>query len=175
MNPLDQLRDIHLPDAVSWWPLAIGWWLVAALLLGMMLFFVWRLQRSKQQRHRVNHVMQSLDALDDDTDLSEQEWLQTLSALLRRIVINLHGRQATAGLVGKQWLEYLDQSTKNKDFSEGGGKLLATHPYQTHASYDRQVLLQLVRKWVKAQAKIPSDQESTRWARSKAKVDASHG
>ena len=24
------LRDLHLPDAISWWPLAPGWWLAIA-------------------------------------------------------------------------------------------------------------------------------------------------
>ena len=27
----EQLRDIHLPEAVSWWPLAIGWWVLGFL------------------------------------------------------------------------------------------------------------------------------------------------
>jgi hypothetical protein len=41
-DPLAQLRDIHLPEAVSWWPLAIGWWLVAIVcILG--LFFTLKL------------------------------------------------------------------------------------------------------------------------------------
>ena len=30
-NPLDQLADIHLPDPVSWWPLAPGWWMLLGL------------------------------------------------------------------------------------------------------------------------------------------------
>lgn len=174
MNPLDQLRDIHLPDSVHWWPLAIGWWLVASFLLAVIVFFVWRLKRSKKQRRLVNHAMQSLDALEADTELGEQEWLQALSALLRRIVINLHGRKAAAGLVGNQWLEYLDQHTKNKGFSEGEGRLLATHPYQAGASYDRKALSQLVRKWVKYQTKIPNKKESVASAQPKAKIGINH-
>ena len=27
------LRDLHLPDAISWWPLAPGWWIVLGLAL----------------------------------------------------------------------------------------------------------------------------------------------
>ena len=32
-NDLSQLRDIHLPQDVSFIPLALGWWLVLALLI----------------------------------------------------------------------------------------------------------------------------------------------
>ena len=41
MNPAAsnlQLRDIHLPDAVSWWPPAPGWWLLLGGLLLALLF-----------------------------------------------------------------------------------------------------------------------------------------
>ena len=35
MNPTDlsQLRDIHLPEAVPWWPPAPGWWMLFALVI----------------------------------------------------------------------------------------------------------------------------------------------
>ena len=153
MNPLDQLRDIHLPESVNWWPLAIGWWLLAGLLL-ILLVLIWvRFNKTKQQRQMVNHAMESLQQLEADTSLDSQQWLQALSALLRRIVINLHGRKATAGLVGKQWLDYLDSHSKKKDFSEGVGRILATQPYREVADYDRKVLSGLVRQWVKSQTK----------------------
>ena len=32
-NPLDQLKDIHTPDAIGLWPPAIGWYLIAAFLI----------------------------------------------------------------------------------------------------------------------------------------------
>ena len=37
-NPLDQLRDIHLPEPISWWPLAPGWWLLIIIALALMVW-----------------------------------------------------------------------------------------------------------------------------------------
>ena len=153
MNPLDELRDIHLPGSVSGWPPAIGWWLLAILLL-VMLFTIWRYYKNtKKQRQLVNHALESLEQLEADSALDAREWLQAMSALLRRIVINLHGRKDTAGLVGKKWLDYLDGQNKKKDFSEGVGQVLVTQPYQAVAEYDRQALLALVKRWVKSQTR----------------------
>ncbi len=44
MNELE-LRDIHLPDASLWWPLAPGWWIAAALLLVLGLLTPWLIRR----------------------------------------------------------------------------------------------------------------------------------
>ena len=30
-DPLAQLRDIHLPEPILWWPLAPGWWVLIVL------------------------------------------------------------------------------------------------------------------------------------------------
>jgi hypothetical protein len=37
-----QLRDIHGPDPVSWWPPAPGWWLLALGTI-LCLWLLWRL------------------------------------------------------------------------------------------------------------------------------------
>jgi len=49
----EQLRDVHLPDAVSWWPLAWGWWVLLILLtlsVGAALFLI--VQKYKKNRYR---------------------------------------------------------------------------------------------------------------------------
>jgi len=39
-NPLDMLRDIHLPGEVSAWPPAPGWWILAILSIAFILWIV---------------------------------------------------------------------------------------------------------------------------------------
>jgi hypothetical protein len=34
-DPLAALRDIHLPEAVSFWPLAPGWWIALGIMVGL--------------------------------------------------------------------------------------------------------------------------------------------
>ena len=52
-DPLAQLRDIHLPDPVGFWPLAPGWWILGLLiliLLGVALRFL--IKRYRNNRYR---------------------------------------------------------------------------------------------------------------------------
>ena len=35
-DPLSELRDIHLPDPVSWWPPAPGWWIAVGIGFGLL-------------------------------------------------------------------------------------------------------------------------------------------
>ena len=44
-NPLDQLKDIHTPDAIGLWPPAIGWYLVLIFLIAVLVLagvMLWR-------------------------------------------------------------------------------------------------------------------------------------
>lgn len=152
-NPLDQLKDIHLPTDVNWWPLAPGWWALALVVLLSLLFLwkVWRKARNRSQRHK--QIMSAVDGLELDDNLDGREWLAALSALLRRLAINIDGRKESAGLVGQEWLAYLDKHGNTQEFTQGVGKVLASSPYQKSVAYDRTELLALTRNWLKAQSK----------------------
>ena len=42
------LRDLHLPDAIGWWPLAPGWWAALAIVVAVLCYFAWRLYKRWQ-------------------------------------------------------------------------------------------------------------------------------
>jgi hypothetical protein len=40
VDVLDKLRDVHIPNEPSVWPLAMGYWILIAIILFIVLFFV---------------------------------------------------------------------------------------------------------------------------------------
>ncbi|MEK6749626.1 MAG: DUF4381 domain-containing protein [Pseudomonadota bacterium] len=145
-----QLRDIHLPAAVSWWPPAPGWWVLAALLSVLLTFGAWR-WRTRQRRASLEDV-----ARDEITrlwaeymrDSDAQALVSGLSNVVRRVALARYPRAQVAGLTGRAWLEFLDRSAGSTDFTEGGGRVLIEAAYRPDSTVDSEALVWLVRNWV---------------------------
>lgn len=152
-DPLAQLRDIRLPDAVGLWPLAPGWWLLIIVALGALIAGVIYLRR----RHRGNafkrEAIKQLQQLDAVRERDGLAYVQQLNALLKQTALTVHPRANVASLSGKQWLHYLDQhSSGQNDFVNGAGQCLADAPYRPQlASAELQALRQLAEQWIKQQ------------------------
>ena len=39
------LRDLHLPEAIGWWPLAPGWWVELAIVVVALGYGAWRMYK----------------------------------------------------------------------------------------------------------------------------------
>jgi len=156
MSPATQelpLRDIHLPDPVSWWPLAPGWWglLALILLLGGLLFLGRYLYRRKARLRAARKALALLQtqhqAHQDDHRLAIE-----LSVLLRRISLSHYPRVNVASLTGNTWLCFLDKGLEKTElqggFSTGAGQILANAPYQPEAIIDTTALFELCTAWI---------------------------
>ncbi|MCB1720092.1 MAG: DUF4381 domain-containing protein, partial [Candidatus Competibacteraceae bacterium] len=108
-NPLADLRDIHLPEPVSWWPPAPGWWLLVALSLVVVagLLWLWRYRRRQTPRRVALAELTRLRA-DFQRDGDGAAVATGISALLRRLALTHFPRGQVAGLVGDAWLQFLD-------------------------------------------------------------------
>lgn len=161
-DPLAGLRDIALPAAVSWWPLAPGWWLLLGLVLlfalGVPLWLWWRHRRRcwRWAKAELQQHCLPLLALDDPRPL-----LQALAALVRRVALwrATTGGAAQAGssalalaaLQGDGWQHYLATGpaglSPQQAFWLAHGLYLP--PLQLAAqAIDRPALLTAVRRWL---------------------------
>ena len=160
MNPaLDPaqlpLRDIHLPEAIGWWPPAFGWWILAgAVLVGVA---VWVLRRRAGWRHRAASVelQAALAALQRGAD--PVICAQRFSMTLKRFAMTSSDQpDRVAGLAGEPWLAYLDSRWEREAFSQGAGRGILSAPYVGAARLDQESCLELgllCQAWVKAQKK----------------------
>ena len=148
------LRDIHLPDSILWWPLAIGWWVLMALLFIFMVGLGYFYYQKKQRDTANSSLIDALRILKKLTKETNKVILIThISRLLRRVCISLYGRKQVAGLTGERWLRFLDRKGKTTEFSQGIGRILIDSPYQKTVDYPRQELLNLIQYWLESQKK----------------------
>ena len=105
------LRDLHLPDAIGWWPLAPGWWLVLAIVSAALGYLAWRLYKRWLFNAPRRYALRELARF-------EAEYLEhrnpvtlgkQLSELLRRGMLAYAPREEVAGLTGEAWLAWLDR------------------------------------------------------------------
>ncbi len=153
-NSALNLRDIHLPSSMTWWPPAPGWWgLLGILLLILVLgIFLYRHhQRRKMHRAAVNELASIKTSYEQTAD--EQQLVRALSIWLRRVCLSFYPRVDVAGLTGQAWLQFLDKSLQNNKqvlrFSEGAGQVLISAPYQQVANVNADELLVLCQSWLK--------------------------
>ncbi len=129
------LRDLHLPDPVSWWPLAPGWWVLIVLVLigvGWLLKLAWRKRQFTAPRR---YAIRTLAAVEAEY-LSHRNPVrlgQHVSELLRRGMLAYAPRHEVAGLTGEAWLAWLDRGMPLPYFHTEGGKSLLQLPYRDPA------------------------------------------
>ncbi len=149
-NPLAQLRDIHAPESVSWWPLAPGWWLMLIAILAIIFVILWRY--SQRKNRAVQHAaLKSLNQLDKrfHTDHDIKTLLTELSILLRRVAIASFPPHRVAGLTGAAWLRFLDETGGKGQFSSPLGLQFITLPYNLELEANGEQLIVLARNWIK--------------------------
>ncbi|MCQ2740905.1 MAG: DUF4381 domain-containing protein [Alphaproteobacteria bacterium] len=118
---LPELKDIHLPDGVSIFPLAYGWWVILAAVIvlwcGIKLFILLRQKSKKLFAERFLRKISLQNPVIAVTQMSE---------LLRRVCVSKY--PAAAVLSGTEWISFLKSKTQSK-LSEKEESLLQNAPY----------------------------------------------
>ncbi len=176
-DPLSQLADIHLPEAVGIWPLAPGWWILIILLIVAFTCLVLNAAKKWLLRNRLRIAIEQLDqalnnyktetlTLQDVDDATKNKagltYLYAVNSVLTRVALHMNksGSESVARLSGKAWLDYLDQSYGGIDFSSGAGKVLAEGQYRPIFEGEIDALYLVSKQWISAQYKADKPNES---------------
>lgn len=142
---LPELRDIHLPEGVSPFPLSYGWYVLLFGIIGLYLLIRlygwWQLKSRKLYANKVINEIDETAIIDSSVKISE---------LLRRICVYKYP-QAVA-LSDKEWLDFLQNHCKNK-LPAQSAELLKNAPYMNpkknnFAAEDLKNLLAFAKNWV---------------------------
>ena len=167
MNPdsLAELRDIHLPAAVSWWPPAIGWWILLLLAVLVIVAAIWwkysrRVLKNKQavysRREIIDVAILELAQLEQAIEAGTGVITVAagLSRLMRRAAIRLSVDRSdfqVAGMAGEAWLRWLDQQWQREEFSQGVGRQMIQAPYLSESEIEIGAVCRVCRGWLEAQ------------------------
>lgn len=94
--PTLQLRDVHLPEPISWWPPAPGWWLLM-LVASFITVIIWKVYQWYKIKRLRRLALRELDKFEasyrqhqDSTRLAAE-----LSILLRRFALLIAKRSSS--------------------------------------------------------------------------------
>ncbi len=150
-----QLRDVQTPDAVSWWPLAIGWWIIIVLIVSSLtLCIVALMRRRRVNRYRTlalsklthhQHVWQ--------TEKKDSDYLQAANAVLKRAC--LHFDNNASNLSGVAWITFLNARSTHP-FSDSAQLALTQQLYHQNPNVDVGRLHEEIKTWLLEHSSEPS-------------------
>ena len=142
------LRDIQAPATPGWWPLAVGWWFLLAVFLVCLLFWLIVKHRRRLNYFQLAERELNLFASQYSLHKDRQRLLLGLSRWLRQVAILAHPERQIAGLTGRKWVNFLDETMPGREFTEGQGQIFAGEIYAEQTQIDAENILALCRSWL---------------------------
>lgn len=100
-DPMAAFKDLQMPDAVSWWPFAWGWWVViiiSLIAIAALIYLIVQHQQKKRAKKQAIKLIHQLPASATTIELNQ---------LLKQTMLSYYPRQQVAQLNGKAWLTFL--------------------------------------------------------------------
>ncbi|WP_323815663.1 DUF4381 domain-containing protein [Cellvibrio sp. NN19] len=151
---LDALKELPLPPVVPYTPQTIGWVILAAVVIVLICWNLWRnYQYRLANRYRVE-ALAELDQIEQALG-SHPSAAAQLPTLIKRVALTAAPRADIAALSGDAWLQWLDASLPQAGFLDAPGKLIPALAYSSPANSqianpkELHALLALTRRWIR--------------------------
>ncbi len=152
------IEDIITPESVDVWPLAIGWWLLLALSIALIIgFFITRQKYKKKWEYR-KQALALLEKGFKEWEVKKsttEETCQNLLTLLKRTAMTAYPDQNISSLHGEAWLTFLNSRTPSPLFNKALQDIICTQQYQRQITADISLLKSTCEQWIK--------QHSSQW------------
>jgi hypothetical protein len=151
-NPLEQLRDIHLPPDPGWWPPAIGWWLLALVIAFVCAAGIRAIYEYRRRRRPVRQARRLYERLSEHLrsgSLSGEAFTHECNELLKRLLVHGFGERDARGATDETWLAMLDERYGERAFTTGPGRLLGNERFRPDPEFATDELDALMQRFLK--------------------------
>ena len=134
---LKDLRGIHEPDFIAFWPPAPGWWVLLVLVFLLLVLAIWWLKRKNSVNYKkiANDELKNIRA-NYDIQRNSHKAASELVLLIRKTLIATNSHEQVSALIDEEWLSYLDKKSGTDLFTQGAGRVITTVIYQKEADVD---------------------------------------
>lgn len=167
-DPLAGLRDIHTPADISGFPIAPGWWILAALILTVLVVGWTLLRRKRQQGQYRREALTLLEQTmsKDASTLTDSQRLQDINSLLKRVALVAYPNTVVARFHGREWSQFLQRSAPALQQPTELSEILSAGLYAAPSQQSEQVtvLQRYAKSWIKQhekESKLPVPTEAT--------------
>ena len=146
---LAKLKEIDLPEAISYFPQTTAWYILFGVVAFLILFLFW-----KQYKHYQNNKYRRI-ALAELSKIESKKVYKEIPELVKRVALVFSDREEIASLNGNAWLEFLNKSYKDNGFTSDAGNLFIDLAYSSQTRIDQyqqgefETLTSLISEWIK--------------------------
>ena len=147
---IELMHDLARPEAVSWLPQTVGWWVIGAWLLVLAFLGVgyaylhWR--RNRYRREAITLLQAIETGAVAGTSLATAG--EKIAVLLKRTALVAYSRAEVASLHGSAWADFLCVSCNYDPVVERAAVDLAGAAYRRDANSNGDALFAAARRWI---------------------------
>ncbi|PCI76251.1 MAG: hypothetical protein COB20_11185 [SAR86 cluster bacterium] len=155
---LAQLADIHLPEPVSYWPPAIGWWILAASALVLLVILFRKFANSQRQQKICQYALAELQRCYDsysqadpaNIDQSKLDYVNQFNTVVRRVALVHYPQANAASLDGASWVDFIRQKGESSLMTDDIAAALQYGRFQSKCDVDVDAMQRFGQQWVES-------------------------
>jgi hypothetical protein len=160
-DPLAALQPLREPEAITWWPLAPGWWLLGFLILAAIAITAHILYSRYQARRYRRLGCAQLKQLHADYRENDDTrgFLSAANALLKSVALQAYPANQVAASHGSEWADFLNNSVSGKMLFDAS---FTAAIYQENVTgFDADAFHGAAEHWIKHHRVKPAESQSS--------------